>query len=59
MSSNQEISYIVGEEKRLQDLVGNAEVMPLLASAVEAGAVGAALRRRGVRGRFTESGTGK
>ena len=44
MSSNEEISYIVGEEKRLQDLVGKAEVMPLLASAVEAGAAGAALR---------------
>ena len=44
MSSNEEISYIVGEEKRLQDLVGKAEVMPLLASAVEAVAAGAALR---------------
>lgn len=37
------VSFIVGAEKRLTDILGNAEVMPLLEGAIKAGAGYAAL----------------
>ncbi len=41
--SNQVINYVVGEEKRLTDIVGEAEVLPLLQGAVRAGSVEAVI----------------
>lgn len=40
---DQGISYVVGEEKRLTDIVGDADVLPLLGGAVRAGAAEASV----------------
>ncbi len=43
MSSREEIDFVVGAEKKLTDVLGESEALPLLRCAVQAGVGGAAL----------------